>query len=114
MITVIAHYTAAGAADAVRQLLARHAAASRAEPGCLQFDAHQGIDSPDEFALVERYESQAAFAEHRRTPHLRRNVETELVALLTARSRRCVGASSVTPPTTCSPLAVEIDLGELT
>ena len=77
---------AAGAADAVRQLLTRHAAASRAEPGCLQFDAHQGIDTPDEFALVERYESQAAFAEHRRTPHFRRNVETELVALLTARS----------------------------
>lgn len=87
MITVIAHYTAAaGAADAVRELLARHAAASRAEPGCLQFDARQGIDNPDEFALVERYESQAAFAEHRRTPHFRRNVETELVALLTAPS----------------------------
>jgi hypothetical protein len=51
MITVIAHYTAA----------------ARAEPGCLQFDAHQGIDNPDEFALVERYEAQAAFAEHRRT-----------------------------------------------
>ena len=115
MITVIAHYTAAaGAADAVRELLARHAAASRAEPGCLQFDAHQGIDNPDEFALVERYESQAAFAEHRRTPHFRRNVETELVALLTARSLDGVRASSVTPPTTCSPLAVEIDLGELT
>jgi len=80
------HTAAAGAADAVRQLLARHAAASRAEPGCLQFDAHQGIDNPDEFPLVGRYESQAAFAEHRRTPHFRRNVETELVALLTARS----------------------------
>jgi quinol monooxygenase YgiN len=89
MITVIAHYPgAAGAADGSRrrQLLARHAAASPAEPGCLQFDAHQGIDNPDEFALVERDESPAAFAEHRRTPHLRRNVETELVALLTARS----------------------------
>ena len=46
MITVIAHYTAAaGADDAVRQRLARHAAAARAEPGCLQFDAHQGIGS---------------------------------------------------------------------
>ena len=87
MITVIAHYPpAAGAADAVRQLLARHAAASPAEPGCLQFGAHQGIDNPDEFALAERYESQAAFAGHRRTPHFRRNVETELVALLTGRS----------------------------
>jgi len=78
MITVIAHDTAAPA-DAVRQLLTRHAAASRAEPGCLEFDAHQGIDTPDEFALVERDESQTAVAEHRRTPHLRRNVETELV-----------------------------------
>jgi quinol monooxygenase YgiN len=49
MTTVIAHYTAAaGAADAVRQLLARHATASRAEPGCPRFDAHQGIDNPDE------------------------------------------------------------------
>ena len=82
----VLHTAAAGAADAVRQLLARHAAASRAEPGCLQFDAHQGIDNPDEFALVERHGLQAAFAEHRRTPHFRRNVETELVALLTARS----------------------------
>ena len=92
MITVIAHDTAAaGAADAVRQLLARHAAASPAEPGCLQFDARQGIDNPDEFALVERDESQAAFAEHRRTPHLRRNVETELVALLTREAGRCPG-----------------------
>jgi quinol monooxygenase YgiN len=57
----------------------------------MQFDAHQGIDNPDESALVERYESQTAFAEHRRTPHFRRNVETELVGLLTARSRRCSG-----------------------
>lgn len=92
MITVIAHHTAAaGAADAVRELPARRAAASRAGPGCLQFDAHQGIDNPDEFALVERHESPAAFAEHRRTPHFRRNVETELVALLTARSRAVFG-----------------------
>ena len=88
MITVIAHYTRLPPAPPTPSgnCFARHAAASRAEPGCLQFDAHPGIDNPDEFALVARYESQAAFAEHRRTPHFRRNVETELVALLTARS----------------------------
>ena len=64
MITVLAHYTAAGggAADVVGGLLARHAAASRSE--------HQG-----------------AYAEHRRRPHFRRNVEADLVALLTAQSR---------------------------
>jgi quinol monooxygenase YgiN len=52
----------------------------------MQFDAHQGIDNPAEFTLVERHESQPAFAEHRRTQHFRRNAETELVELLTARS----------------------------
>jgi quinol monooxygenase YgiN len=93
---VIAHYTAAaGAADAVgatarqaRGCLTRRAGlpAGRRPPG-----HRHGIDNPDEFALVERDESHAAFAEHRRTPHLRRDVETELVALLTARSRRCPG-----------------------
>ena len=88
MITVTGHNTAAsGAADVVRGLLARHAAASPSEPGCLQFDAHQGSDNPEKFALVERYEQQAAFAEHRRRPHFRRNLEADLVALLTAQSR---------------------------
>ena len=111
---MITHSTAAaGAADAVRQLLARHAAASRAEPGCLQFDAHQGIDSPDEFALAERDESQAAFAEHRRTPHFRRNLETELVGLLTARAGPCSGQLCDATYDVLT-LTVEIDLGELT
>jgi quinol monooxygenase YgiN len=42
MMTAIAHYAAAAdAADAVRQLLARHAAASRAEPGRLQIDSRR-------------------------------------------------------------------------
>jgi len=87
MITVIAHYpAAAGAADAVRQLLARHAAASRAEPAACSSTPTRASTAQDEFALVERDESQAALAEHRRTPHLRRNVETALVALLTTRS----------------------------
>ena len=40
---------------------------------------------------MERYESQAALAEHQRTPHFRRNVETELVALLTREAGQCSG-----------------------
>ncbi len=92
MITVIAHYTAAsGAADAADNCSPGTRLPHAPSRACLQFDAHQGSDNPDEFALVERYESQAAFAEHRRTPHFRRNVETELVALLTARSWTAFG-----------------------
>ena len=85
MITVTAHHTAAsGAADVVRGRLARHAAASRL----------RGASA--ETAL----------------PAKRRG--RKLVELLTAQSRTMFRPSSVTPPTTCSPLAVEIDHGELT
>jgi quinol monooxygenase YgiN len=62
MITVIAHHTAA--VDAARQLLARHAATSRDEPGCLQFDAHQGIDNPDEFAKLELHDYPSRRPQH--------------------------------------------------
>ena len=114
MITVIARYTAAaGAADAVRQLLVRHAAAARAEPGCLRIDAHQGIDNPDEFALVQRCESQSAFAEHR---WHRISGATSRPNWSRCSPREAGGgrANAVTTRTTCSPVAVEIDLGELT
>jgi len=87
MITVIAHYTAAAArstpsgncSPGTRLPHAPSRAACSSTPT-------RASTAQDEFALVERDESQAALAEHRRTPHLRRNVETALVALLTRRS----------------------------
>ena len=84
MITVMAHHAAA--AGAVRHLVARHAGCLTRRTGLPAVRRPPRLENPDKFALVERYEQQAAFAEHRRTPHFRRNVETELVALLTARS----------------------------
>jgi len=111
MITVIAHYTAAaGAADAVRELLARHAAASRAEPGCLQFDAHQGIDSARRVRArgTRRVASRSrgasadtALAAQRRDRTGRAAHHAKLDGVRASSIR----ASSVTPPTTCSPLA---------
>lgn len=92
MVTVIAHYrTDPARADDVRALLARHSQASTAEPGCLQFLAHQDADDPARFALYETYVDEAAFAAHRRTDHFRVNIEQTLVPWLLEREWRRYG-----------------------
>ena len=112
MITVIAHYTAA-AGPPTPPATARQARLPRAEPGCLQFDAHQGIDNPDEFALVERYESQAAFAEHRRTRTSGATSRPNSSRCSPREAGRCSGQLCDATDDVLT-LAVEIDLGELT
>ena len=73
-------------------MLARHSRASAAEPGCIQFLAHQSADDPTRFALYETYEDEEAFAAHRRTEHFRVNVEQTLVPMLVEREWRTYGA----------------------
>lgn len=92
MITVIAHYRVDPAdAEAVRELLARHSAASESEPGCLRFAAHQDADDSGRFALYEQYVDAEAFAAHRRTPHFVTNIEQTLVPILLQREWRTYG-----------------------
>ncbi len=75
MVTVIASYrTSPGDAQAVAELLARHAVASEREPGCRQFFVHQSLEDPTRFFLYETYDSPEAFAAHRRTEHFRDNI----------------------------------------
>jgi autoinducer 2-degrading protein len=84
---VVARYRAAeGRGDAVAAALARHRAESRAERGCLQFDANRSTEDPDVFLLYERYVDEAAFDEHRRTAHFRRNIEETVAPLLAERA----------------------------
>jgi quinol monooxygenase YgiN len=86
MSTVIATYrTLPEAADAVADVLVRHAAASVQEPGCRQFLAHRALDDPTRFFLYEVYESEDAFAAHRRSEHFRENIERTLAPLLIER-----------------------------
>ena len=47
MLTVIARYRAKpGQGDIVADTLAKHTAATRAEPGCLRFSAHRSQSDP--------------------------------------------------------------------
>ena len=73
-------------------MLARHSSASTAEPGCIQFTAHQDAEDPSRFALYESYVDDAAFAAHRRTEHFRVNIEQTLVPMLGQREWRVYGA----------------------
>ncbi len=49
----------------VRDLLAQAATLSRAEPGCLRFEAYQSNNDDSRFLLSEHWESSAALDVHR-------------------------------------------------
>jgi quinol monooxygenase YgiN len=89
MVIVIARYRARdGEGDAVAATLVRHVAATRAEPGCVQFDACRSIDDPDEFVLYEKYVDESAFEVHRASPHFQSYVLGEIAPRLTERTWR--------------------------
>ena len=89
VVTVIAAYQAdAGKGDEVAAVLARHTAATRAEPGCVNFTAYRDSDDPDHFALYEQYTDENAFQAHRQTAHFADYVQGQIAPLLQDRSWR--------------------------
>jgi quinol monooxygenase YgiN len=51
--------------DRVRDLLTQCGRLSRAEPGCLRFEAYHSQDDQRVFILVERWESEQAWQDHK-------------------------------------------------
>ncbi len=76
-----------GESDTVAELLRRLAPLSRAEPGCLQYDAHRDPDDPDRFFLFERYVDEAALEAHAASLHFRELVLEEALPRLASRQR---------------------------
>ena len=54
--------------DFIRATAGNHEHSVR-EPGNLRFDVLQSLDDPARFLLYEAYESEAAAADHKKTPH---------------------------------------------
>jgi quinol monooxygenase YgiN len=77
----------AGEREAVAELLRRMVPLSRAEPGCLQYDAHQDADDGDTFFLFERYADEAALEAHSASPYFQELVVQEALPLLASRKR---------------------------
>jgi quinol monooxygenase YgiN len=85
-VALIVHYQAkAGMGDEVAALLARHTAATRAEPGNLDFVALRGTEDPDSFVLYERYSSADAFKAHQASPHFEGIAVAQIRPLLAER-----------------------------
>lgn len=47
------------------------AEASRKEPGCRMYIAHQHLDDPTRFLVYEQYDDDAALGAHRHAPHFK-------------------------------------------
>jgi quinol monooxygenase YgiN len=87
MLTVIAQYrTQPGRGDEVAEVLVRHAATTRTEPGCLRFDACRSLDDPDRFVLYEQYTDDEAFEAHHTSEHFRANIDGVIAGLLAERT----------------------------
>ena len=85
-IALIVHYqTLPGKGDQVAGLLARHAAATQAEPGCRDFVAPRGTEDRDSFVLYERYDSAEAFKAHQASPHFEGIAVAQIRPLLAER-----------------------------
>lgn len=76
-----------GDSDLVADLLRRLTPLSRAEPGCLQYDAHRDPDDPNRFFLFERYVDQTAVDPHAASEQFRELVLGEALPRLASRQR---------------------------
>jgi quinol monooxygenase YgiN len=86
VITVVARYRVKeGNADLVASVLAKHVAATRQEPRCLEFTACRSRTAPEQFLLYERYEDEAALDEHRASPHFLEYIQRTIMPLLDER-----------------------------
>jgi quinol monooxygenase YgiN len=85
---VIARWVATnGAQAAVRKALTPLAAASRAEPGCLEYRVHQSHDDAREVLLYEHYVDESAYQAHLDSPHFADYALKRAIPLLEARER---------------------------
>jgi quinol monooxygenase YgiN len=61
-----------GEMEAVLAALGPLAQASRAEPGCLLYQAHRSPDDPNVIFLYEQYADEAAYQAHAESDHFKR------------------------------------------
>ncbi len=86
MLTLIVQWQAQpDKGDVVAAALAKHTAATRKEPGCVQFSTYRSLGDPDSFILYEQYVDEASLEAHRQTPHFERYVRDTIIALLAER-----------------------------
>jgi quinol monooxygenase YgiN len=85
-VVAVAHWqTTEAALDRVLAGIAEVTPLSRAEPGCLGYEAFQSVTDPTEIVLIEHYRDEAAFQAHLASPHYQEVVAGRIRPLLTDR-----------------------------
>jgi autoinducer 2-degrading protein len=88
MYVVIARYTVRpGEEEAVETALRAMTPLSRAEPGCVAYQAQRSLDNPSVFVLYESYVDEGAYKAHAETAHFKRYVLEDAVPRLVSRDR---------------------------
>lgn len=83
---VVATYTAQeGRGDELESHLKAMLGPSQAEPGCISYRVIRSDEDPDQFVIVEEYESSEAFEEHRNSPHFEQHARRGAMTLLASR-----------------------------
>jgi quinol monooxygenase YgiN len=76
-----------GEEERIEDILRTMVPLSRAERGCLQYNAHRATEDPRRFFLYEIYKDEAAFTEHSESDHFKRYVLGEALPRLESRER---------------------------
>lgn len=85
-VTVVARWTAAPESiDEVLALVEELVPQSRAEPGCVGYDAYRIADEPTSVVLIETYRDADSHTAHRDSAHFRDLVLRRIVPLLVDR-----------------------------
>ena len=78
-----------GSFERFSELMKTHAAASRQEPGCLQFDIAMPLEGSNRLMLYELYEDRAAFDYHASTERIKKHREATKALLIEAQLTLC-------------------------
>ena len=85
MITIVAHMQCvSGSEPEIMDASRWFIAATRAEPGCVEFHLHRQLDDPARFVWYENFVAQAAVDAHVASDHVKRWFE--LIARLGAKN----------------------------
>jgi quinol monooxygenase YgiN len=76
-----------GEREQVESALRQAAAPTRAEPGCLMWQAHRDPDDPRVLFMYEQYQGRAAYESHLESEHFERFLAYEALLRLEARER---------------------------
>jgi quinol monooxygenase YgiN len=73
--------------EKIREILDIMAPLSRAEPGCLFYQAHRSPEDPRVFFLYEQYADEAGYQAHMETEHFAKYIRGEAIPRLESRER---------------------------